>query len=496
MVAVRSIRIATALSCVVLWAIVYTSLTETRRRNVTLARQLALLVFGAGTALAVIGIAACGGSSNDGGPNPSSDGGSDAALEAAPGDVDSGDAAPLDAGDPNVVAHCADTTIDITGCTHVLSAGSTDTTTLETALVGAKSSSQICLCPGTYRPTDTLSLTVPNVTVRGLGANIDDVTLDFSGFSGGAALLVEADGFTAQNFAVKNTPGNAVTVSQADAPTFRKLHVAWDSATRSTHGAVGLYADRDTHVLVENCEVAGANDSAIYIGQGDGLIVRSSKAHDSVIGLRVENVSNGELYDNEAYGNTTGIGLFLLGNLTTKTASQNLIHDNNVHDNNAGDVAAESSLAAGMSPGTGILVIGTSNTEIRNNTVSGNEGAALLVASYAFYQTLVSTLTTDAQTDGYPDHIFIHGNTFADNGTSPQPWLTQLGVDSLESVLWDGWTASGSPTDATVSFCLGSANPWPSFRMFDGANLTGTPAPSTDTTPYECDLTAITGNAP
>lgn len=395
--------------------------------------------------------------------------------------------------------HCTDATLDVSGCATVLAPGSDDTTAVQTALINAKSGSTVCLCPGTYKFDAQLSLTVPNVTVKGVGANIDDALLDFSAVKSGGndTMLVTADHFTAENFAVKNTPGNGVVVRQSDSPTFRKLHVTWDDPDLTKHGAYAVYPAECKNVLVEDCEVSGAADAAIYVGQGTGAILRRNKAHDSVLGIELENTTDGEAYDNEAYDNAGGVAVFLLANLTKKSADNNLVHDNQIHDNNHANFGDPKTVVSGVPTGTGIIVVGSSNTEIRNNTVTGNQSTGVLVVSYTLMTHLITGATADPATNPYPDHIYVHDNTFTNNGTMPATAFALINPPTpLENVLWDGWVADMDPTKS--SFCLGTKTPYPSFRMFAAEYIFDSMGPmqSTDPTPYECDLTAITGNPP
>src|SRR5262245_65603464 len=62
--------------------------------------------------------------------------------------------------------------VDVTGCTTIVAPSADDATRLQTALIEVKSGSTVCLCPGTYNVKKQLSLTVPNVTVKGTGKNI------------------------------------------------------------------------------------------------------------------------------------------------------------------------------------------------------------------------------------------------------------------------------------------------------------------------------------
>ncbi|MEP7126917.1 MAG: parallel beta-helix domain-containing protein [Byssovorax sp.] len=392
--------------------------------------------------------------------------------------------------------------VDTTGCTTVVATSADDTTKLQTALIDVKSSSTVCLCPGTFKINKQLSLTVPSVTLKGAGLSMEDTIIDFAGDlkGGNDTMLVTADSFTIENLWVKNTPGNGVVVRQADKPIFRKLKVTWDAGSLPSNGAYSIYPAECTNVLVEDCEVAGAADAAIYVGQSTGAIIRRNKAHGSVLGIELENVTNGEAYDNEIYDNTGGLAVFLLANLDKKDAKSNLLHDNNVHDNNRKNFGDKSTFVSSVPQGAGVLVVGADDTEIRNNTIKNNQSGGIVVVSYTLMSQLVPGAMKDPKIDPDPDRTYIHDNVFANNGTDPQTPLDLIGVKPLEDVVWDGIGKVADPSKNDAKFCLGTKSPFPKFRMFAGAHLAdpdmGKPLQTTDTKPYECDLTPITGSAP
>ena len=312
--------------------------------------------------------------------------------------------------------------VDTAGCTTVVATSADDTTKLQTALIDVKSGSTVCLCPGTFKLAKQLSLTVPSVTLKGAGAAVEDTILDFAGdtLGGNDTMLVTSDNFTIENLWVKNTPGNGVVVRQADKPTFRKLKVTWDAGSLPSNGAYSIYPAECTNVLVEDCDVAGAADAAIYVGQSTGAIIRRNKAHGSVLGIELENTTNGEAYDNEIYDNTGGLAVFLLANLDKKDAMKNLLHDNNVHDNNRKNFGDKNTFVSSVPQGSGILVVGADDTEIRNNTIKNNQSAGVVVVSYTLMSQLVFGAKTDPKIDPDPDRTFIHDNVYANNGTNPQ----------------------------------------------------------------------------
>ena len=388
----------------------------------------------------------------------------------------------------------AGVTVDSTGCTTVVATSSDDTTKLQTALIDVKSGSTVCLCPGTFKLDKQLSLTVPSITLRGAGKSVEDSILDFAGDTKGGndTMLVTADNFTIENLWVKNTPGNGVVVRQADKPTFRNLKVSWDAGSLPSNGAYSIYPAECTNVLVEDCEVSGAADAAIYVGQSTGAVIRRNKAHGSVLGIELENVTNGEAYDNEIYDNTGGLAVFLLANLDKKDAMKNLLHDNNVHDNNRKNFGDTSTFVSSVPQGSGILIVGADDTEIRNNTIKNNQSAGVLVVSYTLMSQLVPGAKPDPLMDPDPDRTFIHDNTYENNGTDPQSPFDLIGAKPLENVAWDGIGKKDDPSMNDAKLCLGTKAPYPSFRMFAGAHLTdpdmGKPFQSTDTKPYQCDL--------
>src|SRR5690606_17663099 len=76
--------------------------------------------------------------------------------------------------------------VDTSGCDVVVAPGEDVTETLQEALIeGVQSGGTLCLCPGEYMIETELSLTIPDVTVRGVGATREDVVLDFAAQTSG-----------------------------------------------------------------------------------------------------------------------------------------------------------------------------------------------------------------------------------------------------------------------------------------------------------------------
>jgi parallel beta-helix repeat protein len=375
---------------------------------------------------------------------------------------------------------------DTSGCSIVLAPSGDDSKTLQTALIeGAKSGDTVCLCPGSYALSKELSLAIPNVTVRGAGAAVEDTVLDFAGqIEGDDGFSVTSDGFTIENLWIKNSPGNGIVVDKAEDVTFRKLKVSWDAGSVVTNGAYAVYPVNSTRVTIEDSEVIGASDAGIYVGQCNQAIVRRNKVHGNVAGIEIENTTDADVYDNDSFDNAAGILIFTLPNLAKKDGAKARIHDNRIHDNNRANFAEPGSIVSNVPTGTGVLVMASDDTHIYANTIENNQSTGILMVSLTTLNILLQT-QPDPATDPDPERTFIHGNSFASNGATPQGVLDLFGVAPLEDVVWDGVV---KPTATEPALCLGQP-PLPSFRNIHAPEgLSDNAAHTTDPTPYQCEL--------
>jgi parallel beta-helix repeat protein len=380
--------------------------------------------------------------------------------------------------------------VDSSGCSVTLVPGTNDSDTVNAAFINAKSGDTVCFCPGTYSFTKEIRLTSPKVTVKGLGKTRDDVVLDFDKQTDGQdAFGVTGDGFTVENLSLKNSHGNGITVTGADTVTFENIKVSWDAGSKTSNGAYAVYPVQCQHVIVENSEIVGAADAGLYVGQCTDAIVKNNKVHGNVAGIEFENTTNAEAFGNESYDNAAGILAFRLPNLDVKTGKMSNIHDNNIHDNNRKNFAEQGSIVSNVPTGTGVLILANDQTEVHDNQITGNESTGVMVVSYTTLEILLSPQPApDPQTNPYPHDIYIHDNTFSNNGTDPQSILALWKITPLEDVLWDGVVDPNKPVD----LCLGTGT-LPSFRNINVSNggLGDTTKQSTDATPYQCAGTSL-----
>ena len=361
-----------------------------------------------------------------------------------------------------------------------------DQTRVQTALIDTPAGSTICFESGTFKFTDELTLTSRGMTLRGTPTTVWDFRDQRASARNG--LLVTGSAFTIEDFTIKNTPGDGVRVERAEGATFRKLRVSWDAdanrpddAGIGRSGAYAVYPVVSSKVLIEDCEVTGARDAGLYVGQSHDIIVRNNKVYGNVAGIEIENSKDAEVYGNDVYDNTGGILVFNLPDLPVQDGRRANVHDNNVHENNHANFAIPGTSVAGVPTGVGILVLAADETEIHKNTFRSNDSTGVLIVSCFTNNNLVDCKSS-VEYDQFPQQTYIHGNTYEGNGTKPASAFAALGVMRLEDVAWDGDVDAMKMNDKVVCVQETAAT----FRDFNARGFFANQ--STDVTPRQCML--------
>jgi parallel beta-helix repeat protein len=304
--------------------------------------------------------------------------------------------------------------VDSFTCTDSATAGSrvicigaaddlTDTTVsdeLLTALSTARTGDTIVLPQGRFNFATELTFDgngslgqdtmVTGLTIRGAG--MDKTILDFDGANGESG--AKADGFfisntndiTLEDFGVYEAPNNAVKIKKANGIIMRRLATVWETDYQSTNGAYGLYPVETQNVLIEDCFVKGSADAGVYVGQSSNIVVRNNIAEKNVAGIEIENSTSADVYGNTATGNTGGILVFDLPIGNGLYGSGVRIFDNKVIENNADNFATVGDFAGGVHivpPGTGVIILSTSDVEIFDNTITDHQTTSIAISSYA-----------------------------------------------------------------------------------------------------------------
>ncbi len=311
------------------------------------------------------------------------------------------------------------------------------------AFIEAETDQVIFFKEGQFDFTNTLSMDGKNnIIIRGAGR--DKTILDFSGQTGGGEgmLITNSSNIRIEGLTVRDSKGDALKTRDVSRVSFVGVGTVWSGEPDSENGAYGLYPVLCSEVYIDDVYAYGASDAGIYVGQSDKVILKNSVAEGNVAGIEIENTTNADVFDNEAFDNTGGILVFDLPGLT-KYGNSVRVFNNNVHDNNRTNFAPAGNIVGNVPAGTGAMILSTKGVEIFNNNFTGNNFAGVMVASYLF----VNSDPGDAAYNPFPDNIYIHSNshqmTGAPNLDQPEAILPIMGLMQLyqlspSDVLLDG----------------------------------------------------------
>jgi parallel beta-helix repeat protein len=363
---------------------------------------------------------------------------------------------------------------------------------LQEQFLDARPGTVIEIPPGKHALDRVLTLRANGVTVRGAGA--DKSILSFTNeISGPEGLLVYGNDFTIENLSIEDTKGDGLKINDGENITIRGVRVAWTGGPQTTNGAYGIYPVRSRNVLIENSASYGASDAGIYVGQSLNVIVRHCHAEQNVAGIEIENTINADVHDNEATGNTGGILVFNMPNLSQPGHSTR-VFSNRVSANNLGNFAAKGAAVASVPAGSGVVVNSNSKVEIFDNDIGNNRTANLIISAY-FSTNYYNKPGIDPHYDPYPRAIYIYDNRFAGGGDSPDGLelktlkVAMFGINGhFPDILWDGYRdetnlVSGVPP-AAERICV--KNGAVTVLNADGPHKYKNP--TTDMAPYRCEL--------
>ncbi len=312
-----------------------------------------------------------------------------------------------------------------------------------------------------------------NVTIRGKG--MDKTILSFKIQETGAEGLRVANcsNIILEDFAIEDAAGDNIKVTETKGITFRNIKSAWTGEVNKKNGAYGLYPVLCKDVHIEGCEVFGASDAGIYVGQSSNVTIRKNKVYWNVAGIESENSENVIIDSNEAFENTGGILIFDLPGLTMYGSSIKA-YQNKVHDNNLDNFAPSGNIVGVVPPGTGFLVLATRDVEIFENEIKDNKTIGAGIISYDLVASMRSENNSsgnqstgvqvvnqnykqDANYDPYPGEIYIHNNQFSNSHLLPELgndfgklFLFKFGL-SGPSVAWDGIEAPEYHKDGEIN---------------------------------------------
>lgn len=393
-----------------------------------------------------------------------------------------------------VLAACGETTFPTASCDDVegpceeftpedIDALVDRTNTLEDGLT-------IILGEGTFMLDNQLTLRgASNISLIGQGMNETVIDLAPAAESQVNGVDSVGDGFLIQDLTIQNATKDALRVEDSSNIIIRRVRTTWSAGPSSENGAYGIYPVRVDHVLVEDSEALNASDAGLYVGQCQHAVIRNNHVEGNVAGLEIENTQYADVYGNTATDNTAGIVVFdLPGNPIV--GRDVYIHDNTIVGNNRENFAP-SGVVRAIPAGTGTFMLASRRVHLTNNTWEDNDTVAVAILSGLAIESDPATwgiatesvlgdvddlglLTNEGVTFNFrTENVLIEGNTFTNNGTSPDTSDAELrelglllgllfGSEPVDSVVYDGIAeTSFSPTDgASVSndnhVCVGT----------------------------------------
>ncbi|PCE66095.1 parallel beta-helix domain-containing protein [Sediminicola luteus] len=335
---------------------------------------------------------------------------------------------------------------------------------------------------------------VPGVTIKGAG--MDKTVLSFKNLTVGAeGIKISADSVLISSLTVQDTPGDNIKIQNSKGVTLQNVRTTWSQGPAETNGGYGIYPVTCQDVLIENCEVSGASDAGIYVGQSRNIVVRNNYVFNNVAGIEIENCINSEVYKNLSTHNTGGILVFDLPSLPAGNGHTCKVYDNEIIENNYKNFAPEGNIVGTVPPGTGIILLAAKNVEIYNNKIVGHKTMGTAISSY---QT-VQTPWNDANYDPFTYDVYIHDNSYHSDGYRFPDYSKDFGKlvvfylgAKAKDIVYDGILDDKKGTDLAqnpMNLCIQNQD-GASFAMIDAAN--DLQNISDDPAPYDCTHTIKT----
>ncbi|WP_458210090.1 right-handed parallel beta-helix repeat-containing protein [Haladaptatus sp. NG-SE-30] len=245
-----------------------------------------------------------------------------------------------------------------------------DYPTIQEGVDNASEGDLVLVSPGTYE--EDVEIWTPGITVRGTDRN--QVVLD-GGFDRPYGMVVEADGVAIENMTARNFADTAFYWTSVRG--FRGSYL-----TAYNNGNYGIYAYRSRNGRFEYSYASGHPDAGFYLGRNDPFqaVISDVIAERNAMGYSGTSAGGDLTIENSVWRhNMAGIVPNTLDTIDPPQRST-LIVRNLVHDNDNTD--APSKTLTYPTFGSGILVWGGKDNQIRNNTVRNHENFGIVAQQH------------------------------------------------------------------------------------------------------------------
>lgn len=294
--------------------------------------------------------------------------------------------------------------------------------TIQAAIDAAVPGDTVEVYPGVYH--ETLRIDVSELAIVGVEVDGERPVLDGRGELSDACVGSGSE-LEFRGFDVRNYTANGLMIHRGTSLVFRDL-VLEDT------GLYGVYPVECVGVTVDGCEVRGARDAGIYVGQSMDVLVTDNLVEGNVTGIEIENCVSAVVEGNVARDNAGGLLVFLLPNNPSKVCRDCVVRDNDVLENNRANFAAPGAIVARVPSGTGVLVLASDDVEVTGNRVRDNRtvGVAVLGLDSVFGGEQAYDV------DPTPQGVWVHGNELSNNGYDADAKAREAGLQGADLV-WD-----------------------------------------------------------
>ena len=278
--------------------------------------------------------------------------------------------------------------------------------------------------PGIYR--ENVLVAKDNITIKGQSGAV----LDGTGLPGNSGITVRSsspsariNGFKLTGLQIQNYSRNGVIL-------IRVNDFQIDNGKYINNEEYGIFPILSSHGLIRSNQVSGSDDTGIYIGQSQDVIIKDNYVHDCTIGIEVELSSNITVQNNQAIDNSIGMTAEVLPGLSVTVTTNVQIIDNTFNSNNrANPVTDPTDILSQLPSGSGLLIFGADHVMVKDNRVVGNNSVGIAVAQLS---PVLASL--DLRIDPFPDYNEIIDNVVMENGSNPDSRIAPFPPSDL---IWD-----------------------------------------------------------
>jgi cytochrome c peroxidase len=325
---------------------------------------------------------------------------------------------------------------------------------IQAAVDQAQPGDTVRVLPGLYH--GTVLVNVDSLTLEGVVDGTQRATLDGEGAQANGVLAV-SHYFTVTGLRVINYTSNGVTVQGVTGPIFRDLIL-------ENTGDYAIFPILSSDVLIEHNVASGAADTAFYVGQSRGIVVRNNEAFGNVSGIEIENSVDALVENNYAHDNTGGILVFILPGKTATEGTTTRILNNRIENNNLPNFSRPEMIVNILPDGSGVFIMSADTTEVSGNTFSGNRSFAIAIVALTDFPEYLGSPDQGWDVPVRPDGNWIHANTYIHNGYDPDPEIVDAGFIGAD-LLWSttGFDNRWDEPGATRFPPLLPGSDWPQF---------------------------------